>query len=129
MTCPNCGAQLDDRSRYCNFCGAEQKPAPQNNCRQAPPPAQAMGAALGGKGYFVLAMGCFAWALCRGGPKLAQFAAYLVKSFHIPSGLFGWVGVVWGLFLNALPLTLHLLAPLVLALVLLRLHQKQENQQ
>ena len=37
MVCPNCGAELADRDRFCPWCGAPQQPPPPDT--GAPPPA------------------------------------------------------------------------------------------
>ena len=140
MTCPNCGAGLDDRSRYCNFCGQAQQPVPpgpqpfpngaegeepHRRCYQEPqaPPQglQGLGSALGGKAYLVLSVCCFGWAGLVGLPRCIGFIASLLS--------WSWNSFSWSFISGFFSLGLHLILPLVAGAVLLNMHKRSEQNQ
>jgi len=129
MTCPNCGAGLDVRSRFCNHCGQAQQPSPPadnqttGSCFQPPQPPpqglQGLGDALGGKTHLVLAVCCFGWAGLFGLPRCVNFVAALFRWSWGPFALppfSGWFSV-----------GLHFVLPLVAGLVLLSMYRRNAN--
>ena len=131
MTCPNCGAGLDDRSHFCNYCGQAQRPVPPPPPDQPPPPpgyayqqpqppSQGLGGALSGKAHLVLSLCCFGWAGLIGLPRCIRFvfslASWSWSSFSLPS-FSGWFGV-----------GLHFVLPLVAGFVLLNMHRRNINE-
>ena len=133
MTCPNCGAAIDGRSLYCNYCGAAQEPPPREHpspedpfapegpqiyVQQPPPPSRGIGEALGGKGNLILSICCFAWALVKGLPRLFDFLGNLFSRIGHWGNMFGMIG-------GTFSLALHLALPLALGILFLRRHQNQ----
>jgi len=128
MTCPNCGAILDERSQFCNHCGQAQQAQSPPPADGPPPPgyeyqqatgdrdarpvfSNTDGAPFGGERRdFILSLCCFGWAGLIGLPKAIGFLVSLLRwsnwaSFSWPSG---WFGVA-----------VHFVLPLAGALVLL----------
>jgi len=126
MTCPNCGAGLDDCSRFCNLCGqavashapaySQDTPPPGYECQPPQPPSQGIGSALGDKKYLVSSLCCFGWAVIFGMPRC----------FSLLSALFG-ARFDWNLFSAGFSVALHFALPLVLGLVLLGLHRRDSD--
>jgi len=144
MICPNCGANIDDRSYFCNRCGAAQnrEQTPESGERdrygpreyrsdQPPPPANGLDlSGLGGKKYLLLSLACFGWALVKGAPAVFRLLRVLPElAGMVGRGFFQWprlgpAGLVSAFFFAGL----HFAAPLIVGLILLRKHKETERQ-
>jgi len=135
MICLNCGAGLDDRSHYCNYCGrAQQAPPPEQQAfggsavggepqyyqePQAPSQGmQSLGGALGGKAYLILSVCCFGWAGLVGLPRCIGFVASLFS--------WSWSSFSWSFITGFFNLGLHLVLPLVAGAALMNMHRRNE---
>jgi len=115
MTCPNCGAGVDDRSRFCNYCGHAQQAAPPAQppayeYQPPQPPSQGIAPALGGKTYLILSLCCFGWAGLVGLPRCVGL---LISLFRWDLGFSGFFS-----------LGMNLVLPLVLGAALLNMHRR-----
>ena len=126
MTCPNCGAGLDDRSRFCNYCGqAQRQPPPE--CQAQPPaggpypgfqpqPPISGGSVIGGeKIHLILSLCCFGWAGLVGLPRCISFVVTLFNwnwsAVSLP--ISGWFSV-----------GMNFVLPLVAGFILLNMHRQ-----
>ncbi|MCL2494779.1 MAG: hypothetical protein FWE98_03890 [Oscillospiraceae bacterium] len=154
MTCPNCKSTLDERSNYCNNCGAAQL-APE----QAPPNAQSFGdSPMGGSAadgepyrrYFQPPTGDadpqspgFGGGDGKGGISFLGPKTYLILSICC----FGWAALIglsravnllnmlsywsffsWGLVTGVINVAIHFVLPLVGGFVLLNMHKRNLNE-
>ena len=144
MTCPNCGAILDDRSQYCNHCGQAQQPPPppdyqtfgdsaegdepHRRCYQQPTGDQnprpvfnsTDGAPFGGERvHFILSICCFGWAGLVGLPKAISFLVTFFRWDWGNWGLFSWPPLS-GWFSVAV----HFVLPIVGGVMLLGMYKR-----
>jgi len=135
MTCPNCGAILDDRSQYCNQCGQAQRQA------QTPPPppdyeyqrptgdteprpafsstGQGGSVLSGAKTHLILSICCFGWAGLVGLPKAISFLATLPR--------WNWGVLLWPPLSGIFGVAIHFVLPLVGAFVLLGMYRRNNS--
>ena len=130
MTCPNCGAILDDRSQYCNHCGQAQQQAPpppeqpgyayqQPTGDHDPRPAfnSTGGTPFGGERvHLILSICCFSWAGLVGLPKAISLLSTLLH--------WNWHVFSWPPFSGLFSVAVHFVLPLVGAVVLLGIHRR-----
>ena len=132
MTCPNCGSVLDDRSQYCNHCGQAQQANPPPPPEGYPPPGyeyqqpqassqglQGIGDALGGKGYLVLAVFCFAMAFFGFLNRIGFIISMFSRNWGTFSGSY---------FTNFFSLGTRVILPLTAGFILLGMHQRNNTQ-
>jgi len=143
MTCPNCGAILDDRSLYCNHCGQAQRQAP-------PPSAQAFGnsaegdepyrryqeptgdqeprpiftntdgAPFGGdRIHLILSLCCFGWAALFGLRRAINFLVLLLQ--------WDWRVYSWPPFSAWFGVAVYFVLPLVGGVVLLGMYKRNNS--
>ena len=143
MICPKCGANIDDRSYYCNRCGAAQTPPdaqaqPEAQNRYAsqeadrfgpreyrsdqnPPPAKNFDFAA--KKYLVFSLICFGWAALWGIPAVIKLLRIVLSSLFAPlinSTGFG----VFGLVSTIVSVGIQFAAPLIIGVVLLKKYRE-----
>ena len=132
MTCPNCGAALDERSQYCNHCGQAQQPPPppeqpgyafqQPTGDQDPRPAfsNTGGAPFGGdRIYLILSLCCFGWAGLAGLPRAINFLVLLLR--------WDWRLLSWPPFSAWFSVGVYFVLPLVGGAVLLGMHRRNNS--
>ncbi|MDR2687544.1 MAG: zinc ribbon domain-containing protein [Oscillospiraceae bacterium] len=134
MTCPNCGAFLDDGAQYCNRCGQAQRqqespPEPPGCAYQQPTgdqgPRQVFnntgGTPFGGdKAHLILSLCCFGWAGLIGLPKAISFLVTLVR--------WDWGPFSWPPISGWFSVAAHFVLPLVGGVVLLGMHRRNSEQ-
>jgi len=140
MICPKCNANIDDRSYYCNRCGAAQtpqdaqsQPEPQNRYASQdaerygpreyrsdqPPPAKGFDfGGLNEKKYLILSLVCFGWAAVRGIPAIIVLLRVVIEGFSFWDRFNGFNG--FGLVSAIVSVGIHVAAPLILGGVLLK---------
>jgi len=135
MTCPNCGAILDERSLFCNHCGQAQQtqqaqsPPPPPGCEyqkatgdQEPRPVfrNTDGAPFGGERiYLILSICCFSWAGLVGLPRAIRFLVMLLQ--------WSWSVYSWPPFSSWFSVAVYFVLPLVGAFVLLERYRRSNN--
>ena len=137
MICPKCSANIDDRSYYCNRCGAAQTQAQSDaenqyasqdadrygpreyRSDQTPPPAKGFDIGeLSEKKYLLISLVCFGWAAVKGIPAAVGLLRIAIGVIPFPDHYDG-VGVL-GLVAAIVSVGVHLAAPLVAGVVMLK---------
>jgi|GEM_PF-7018683 len=128
MICPKCSANIDDRSYYCNRCGAAQtQPDAQDRYasqdrygsreyrsdQQQPAKSE-----LDTKIYLIFSLICFGWAAVKGISSVIGLLRLVISSISFFSTSMGFS--IFTLVSAVISVGIHFAAPLIIGVVLLK---------